>query len=80
VVLFSGFAVLSVFVLRHREPAAVRPFKALGYPLAPGFFIVASAIMVVRELVTNAGPTLAGLAVIGAGIPIYFFFSRRARR
>jgi basic amino acid/polyamine antiporter, APA family len=80
VVLFSGFAVLAVFVLRRREPGAARPFKALGYPLAPGFFIAASAVMVVRELVTNTGPTLAGLAVIGAGIPIYFFFSRRARR
>jgi len=80
VVLFSGFAVLSVFVLRRREPFAERPFKALGYPLAPGFFVAASAVMVVRELVTNTGPTLAGLAVIGAGLPVYVLFSRRSRR
>jgi APA family basic amino acid/polyamine antiporter len=80
VVLFSGFAVLSVFVLRRREPATERPFKALGYPLAPAFFVAASAVMVVRELVSNTGPTLAGLAVIGAGIPVYLIFNRRAKR
>ncbi len=80
VVLFSGFAVLSVFVLRHREPKAERPFKALGYPLAPGFFVLASAVMVARELITNTGTTLAGLAVIGAGVPIYFVFTWRERR
>ena len=78
VVLFSGFAVLSVFVLRRREPAADRPFKALGYPVAPGFFVLASAIMLVYELVNNPGPTGAGLLVIAAGVPVYFLFSRRA--
>ena len=35
VVLFAGFAVLSLFVLRQREPDAPRPFRAWGYPLAP---------------------------------------------
>lgn len=80
VVLFSGFAVLAVFTLRHREPAAERPFRALGYPLAPGFFIVASAAMVIYALVKNPGPTLAGLAVIGAGAPVYWLFTWRSRR
>jgi len=80
VVLFSGVAVLSVFVLRRREPMADRPFKALGYPYAPGFFVAASAVMVVYELVNNPGPTGAGLLVIAAGVPVYFWFSRRSDR
>jgi APA family basic amino acid/polyamine antiporter len=80
VVLFSGFAVMSVFILRRREPNTPRPFKALGYPLAPGFFVVASAVMVVREILTNTQSTMVGLAVIGAGVPIYLVFSARARR
>ncbi len=80
VVLFSGVAVASVFVLRRREPNALRPFKALGYPLAPAFFVLASAVMVVYELVNNPGPTLAGLVVIGAGVPVYAVFASRAQR
>jgi APA family basic amino acid/polyamine antiporter len=79
VVLFAGVAVLSLFVLRHREPAVERPFKAWGYPIAPGFFVLASAVMVVYEVVNKPGPTLAGVAIIAVGIPVYFVFARRAR-
>jgi len=41
VVLFAGVAVAALFVLRWREPAAPRPFKALGYPVAPAVFAIA---------------------------------------
>jgi APA family basic amino acid/polyamine antiporter len=72
VVLFAGVAVAALFVLRHREPKAERPFKALGYPLVPGFFVVASAGMIIAELNREPGPTTAGLAVIASGFPVYF--------
>ena len=79
VVLFSGIAVLAVFVLRRREPSAERPYKALGYPVAPAVFVLASLLMVANEIWNSPGPSLAGLAVIGAGVPLYFMFSRRRR-
>lgn len=75
VVLFAGIAVLALFVLRRRDPRA-RPFAALGYPWAPGIFVVASAAMVVNELARNAATTLTGLAIIAAGIPAYFVMRR----
>ncbi len=87
VVLFAGVAVVSLFVLRQREPDAPRPFKAWGYPIAPGIFAVASLAIVLNALwndlvvpVRNGtpwGPAAAGLIIIGLGIPLYFFFSRR---
>ena len=87
VVLFAGIAVASLFVLRAREPNAPRPFKAWGYPLAPAIFTLASALIVLNALWTDLvvpiatgapwGPAAAGLIVIGLGIPIYLFFSRR---
>ena len=42
ITLFAGIAVAAVFVLRAREPDAPRPFKALGYPVAPAIFVLAS--------------------------------------
>lgn len=82
IVLFAGIAVSALFVLRRREPHAERPFKALGYPLAPGFFVLASAFMVVAEINRTPDTALAGLTIIAAGIPVYFLFTRlrRARR
>lgn len=79
VVLFAGIAVAALFVLRRREPHAPRPYKALGYPVAPGLFVLASAVMVTYEVWNNPTTSLAGLAVIGAGIPLYLFFRRRHR-
>jgi APA family basic amino acid/polyamine antiporter len=77
IVLFSGIAVLAVFVLRRREPDVPRPFKALGYPIAPAVFVLASAAMVGNELWNSPGPSLGGLAIIGAGYPVYLLFARR---
>jgi APA family basic amino acid/polyamine antiporter len=77
VVLFAGVAVLALFVLRHRDPDAPRPFKALGYPVAPGLFVVASAAMVINAIWREPLPSLAGMGILATGIPVYWLFSRR---
>jgi APA family basic amino acid/polyamine antiporter len=78
IVLFSGVAVVSLFVLRARQPQAERPFRAWGYPIAPGVFAVASAAILLNGLVRDPGPTGAGALIILAGVPLYFFFKKRA--
>jgi APA family basic amino acid/polyamine antiporter len=77
VVLFSSVGVASLFVLRRREPDAERPFRAWGYPWAPAVFVVAGAVMVVSEMLRTGTTALAGVAVIAAGIPVYYLFARR---
>ena len=78
VVLFAGIAVIALFVLRRREPHAPRPFAALGYPWAPGIFVLASAVMLGNEIWRNGTTAVVGLALIGAGIPVYYA-TRRVR-
>ena len=80
VVLFAGVAVAALFVLRWREPFAPRPFRALGYPLAPAVFVLASLAIVVNAVYRDPGPTGAGLGVMAAGVPLYIWFTRRQRR
>jgi APA family basic amino acid/polyamine antiporter len=89
ITLFAGIAVAAVFVLRVREPHAERPFKALGYPIAPAVFTLASAAIVGNVLWTDIfrpmiyggewGSSTAGILVIAAGLPIYFLLRWRAR-
>jgi APA family basic amino acid/polyamine antiporter len=76
VVLFSGVAVAALFVLRRREPTAERPFSALGYPWAPALFVLASLVMVANEIWRNGATAGAGIAVIAAGVPVYFLMRR----
>jgi APA family basic amino acid/polyamine antiporter len=90
IILFGGIAVGALFILRYREPDAPRPFRALGYPVAPAIFIIAMALIVCNALWTDLvlpvtrnqpwGPSAAGLIVIGLGVPIYLLFGRRESR
>jgi APA family basic amino acid/polyamine antiporter len=77
ITLFAGIAVAAVFVLRRREPHAPRPFRALGYPITPAVFVIMSFVMVSNAIYRNPGPSGAGLLVIAAGIPIYWWMTRR---
>jgi APA family basic amino acid/polyamine antiporter len=67
-----------LFRLRHKQPEAVRPYRAFGYPLVPAFYIViAGAILVVLFLYRPA-TTVPGLVIVALGVPVYFWF-RAAR-
>ncbi|MFA5911736.1 MAG: amino acid permease [Vicinamibacterales bacterium] len=77
VTLFSTIAVAAVFVLRNREPNAERPFSAWGYPFTPALFVIVGTATVINGVFSAPYTTLAGLAVMAAGIPLYLYFGRK---
>jgi APA family basic amino acid/polyamine antiporter len=76
VLLFSGFAVSAVFVLRWRYPNEPRPFRTWGYPVAPAIFTIASLAITVFAIVGRQRESLVGLLLMLAGVPFYLFFMR----
>jgi APA family basic amino acid/polyamine antiporter len=76
VVLFSGIAVSALFVLRRREPGSSRRFSAMGYPWGPAIFVVASLAMVANSFWRDPASSLAGAALIAAGVPVYYAIRR----
>ncbi len=79
IILFAGIAVAAVFVLRAREPNAPRPYKTLGYPVAPAIFVLTSLAIVLNALYRDPRQFGLGLLVIASGIPLYLFLTRRKR-
>jgi len=75
--LFYMIASSTVFVFRRRDPAARRPYKTWGYPVVPALFIAASAFLLYYTFTENLKYSGIGLLVILAGIPVFFYFSRR---
>ena len=73
VVLFSGVAVASLFVLRWRDGRADRPYSTWGYPVAPAVFVLAAAVLVLNEIVSRPGSAFAGLGIMAAGVPVYWW-------
>ena len=78
ITLFAGTAVAAVFVLRAREPNAPRPFKAFGYPWTPAIFVLVSLAIVVNAFYSDPRISGLGTVIILAGVPVYYFFRRRA--
>lgn len=76
VFLVSGLSATTLFVFRTREPNAIRPYRAWGYPISTGFFILASASVLYFSFVENIHDSLLGCALIVAGVPVYLVFRR----
>jgi APA family basic amino acid/polyamine antiporter len=75
--IFFGLTVLSLFVYRHRAPAA-GGYRMPGYPILPAAFVLVAAGIVYS--VIRADPLRAGLGalLLAAGVPVYCWFRRRA--
>ena len=80
ITLFSGIAVLALFVLRRREPGATRPFKAWGYPVAPAIYVLSAAAIVLNGLYSAPQSTVWGALIILLGVPVYYFFAAKSAK
>ena len=76
ITLFLGIAVAAVFVLRAKEPNVERPYRAWGYPLFPGLYVVASVAILINALWQDPGAPRASAIIVALGIPFYFWFRR----
>jgi APA family basic amino acid/polyamine antiporter len=79
VILFSALAVMSLFFVRIRGKDT-DTFRAWGYPWAPAVFCAVSFAIVLNTIVSAPGPAFAGLGVMAAGFPIYWWTTRRSRK
>ncbi len=75
--LFYMIAGSTIFVFRRRTPDADRPYRVWGYPAVPALFLAASAVLLYYTFTGNMPYSLYGSLAIVAGIPIFYFFSRR---
>lgn len=75
---FITLAVAAVIVLRMREPDLARPYRVWGYPYTPGLFIAVSILYLVTLLVTKFSLVMIGIAVVAAGVPVYWWRNRIA--
>ena len=76
--IFYGLSIVSVFVLRSTRPDLPRPYKTWGYPFTPVLYTAASLLLLGSMLMESPGESLAGLAIVAAGVPAYLIFSRNS--
>ena len=81
--IFFGLAVAGLFVYRRRDRATGRVsggFLVPGFPWTPALFVTAALYVVVSSVLANLRNAAAGMLLLGLGIPVYLYWSRRSRR
>jgi APA family basic amino acid/polyamine antiporter len=69
--LSSFLTVLGVIVLRMSKPDLPRPYRAWGYPVTPLIFLTVMLFMMYYLIVNRPLQSVAGLAIMLAGLSIY---------
>jgi APA family basic amino acid/polyamine antiporter len=76
--LFYALTASTIFVFRHREPNATRPYSIWGYPVLPALFIIAAVVLLVFSFADQPRNSLIGTAIILLGIPVHYLLQRRS--
>ena len=70
---------ISLFVFRRKRPDLPRPYRCFGYPVVPFLFVAFSLLLAANTVLQQPRETLAGLAILLVGVPVYFWL-RRSRK
>jgi APA family basic amino acid/polyamine antiporter len=76
---FYVLTVTGLFVLRRTMPDAERPYRAFGYPLVPGLYVLLCAVIMVALLFVRPVYSWPSFLIVLTGIPVYFLWRRSAR-
>lgn len=80
VLIFYILTIVGLFVLRRTRPEAPRPYRAFGYPVLPGLYIVMAAWICLVLLRYKPQYTWPGLIIVLLGVPVYLVWRRQGAR
>jgi APA family basic amino acid/polyamine antiporter len=69
--------VAALYRLRLTQPERARPYRAWGYPGIPALYVVANFAIAASLLWGATRESLVSLAVLAAGLPLYWLLARR---
>jgi basic amino acid/polyamine antiporter, APA family len=74
--IFYILTVAGVFRLRITRPDAPRPYRTLGYPFVPAFYLLAASVILFVLFLYRPSTTWPGLLIVLLGVPIYLVIRR----
>jgi APA family basic amino acid/polyamine antiporter len=67
----------ALYALRRRQPGRGRPYRAWGYPIVPGLYLVANALIAGSMLYGRPKECAIALVMAATALPFYMIFTRR---
>jgi APA family basic amino acid/polyamine antiporter len=87
--LFFGLTATCIFIFRRRDAddvahatseSSAAGFRMPGHPFTTVVFIAMSWLVAANTIEKYPGDTLIGMAILVAGVPVYFFWNRRRKK
>ena len=75
--IFYGLAAAGVLVLRRSQPERERPYRVPLYPALPALYVAFCAAFVANSFHEKPIESIAGLALVLLGLPVYRLHNRR---
>ncbi|HTV94807.1 MAG TPA: APC family permease [Steroidobacteraceae bacterium] len=72
-------AYMALFVLRRREPALPRPYRAWGYPFTTGIVCIGCVLALAAAVAQDLRSGVAAALLLAACVPVYAWIARRRR-
>ena len=73
IVVITILLIVSLFILRRREPDLPRPFRAWAYPYAPLLMLAFAVLLFFGYIVSNPYPSLYALILLSMSYPLFRF-------
>jgi APA family basic amino acid/polyamine antiporter len=74
VLIFYILTVIGIFILRRTRPDVERPYKAFGYPLLPGLYVLCASAIAIDLLIYKTKTSGSGLGLVLLGIPVFYIW------
>jgi APA family basic amino acid/polyamine antiporter len=78
--IFFGLGAASVFALRRSRPDTPRPYRALGYPWVPLFFVVAACAGIASAILSQPRISMYGAGLLAVGVVAHRLRTKGNRR
>ncbi|MGH9485761.1 MAG: APC family permease, partial [Terriglobales bacterium] len=78
--IFYILTIIGVMRLRKLRPHAARPYRTLGYPAVPAFYVLGAGAILAVLFVYRPATTWPGLVIVLIGLPIYWALSAANRK
>ena len=75
-IITTTLTIISLFMLRIKEPTLHRPYKVWGFPITPFFFLLINFYILFNTFKEKTTESLIGIIIFLSGVLLYFFYSK----
>ena len=76
-ILTTTLTVISLFILRYKEPLLHRPYRVWGYPFTPLIYLIVNVWILFYSFQESQFESIIGIGILILSIVIYYIFDRK---